>query len=108
MKDNTLLVEKYRPTVLQDYVGNENVKETIQKYLDQNYNLGSLSGECVEYHDNGNVRSTGNMKVNLMDGDWIFYYRSGRIEAKCNFAMGTLMKGTNFYDTDEHKVMATF
>ena len=79
-----------------------------QKYLDQNYNLGSLSGECVEYHDNGNVRSTGNMKVNLMDGDWIFYYRSGRIEAKCNFAMGTLMKGTNFYDTDEHKVMATF
>ena len=35
MKDNTLLVEKYRPTVLQDYVGNENVKETIQKYLDQ-------------------------------------------------------------------------
>ena len=36
MKDNTLLVEKYRPTVLQDYVGNENVKETIQKYLDQN------------------------------------------------------------------------
>ena len=36
MIDNTLLVEKYRPTVLQDYVGNENVKETIQKYLDQN------------------------------------------------------------------------
>ena len=36
MKDNTLLVEKYRPTVLQDYVGNEQVKETIQKYLDQN------------------------------------------------------------------------
>lgn len=36
MKDNTLLVEKYRPTVLQDYVGNEQVKDTIQKYLDQN------------------------------------------------------------------------
>ena len=36
MKDNTLLVEKYRPSVLQDYVGNEQVKETIQKYLDQN------------------------------------------------------------------------
>ena len=36
MKDNTLLVEKYRPTVLQDYVGNEQVKETIQKYQDQN------------------------------------------------------------------------
>ena len=36
MKANILLVEKYRPTVLQDYVGNENVKETIQKYLDKN------------------------------------------------------------------------
>ncbi len=36
MKDNTLLVEKYRPTVLQNYVGNEQVKETIQKCLDQN------------------------------------------------------------------------
>lgn len=36
MKDNTLLVEKYRPTVLQDYVGNEQVKDTIQKCLDQN------------------------------------------------------------------------
>ena len=36
MKDNALLVEKYRPTVLQDYVGNEQVKDTIQKCLDQN------------------------------------------------------------------------
>ena len=36
MKDNTLLVEKYRPTVLQDYVGNEQVKDTIHAYLNQN------------------------------------------------------------------------
>tara|TARA_R110000796_G_scaffold226478_2_gene342976 strand:- start:731 stop:1639 length:909 start_codon:yes stop_codon:yes gene_type:complete len=36
MKENTLLVEKYRPTVLENYVGNENIKQTIQKYLDQN------------------------------------------------------------------------
>lgn len=36
MKDNTLLVEKYRPTDLKYYIGNEQVKETIQKYLDQN------------------------------------------------------------------------
>lgn len=36
MKDNTLLVEKYRPTDLKHYIGNEQVKETIQKYLDQN------------------------------------------------------------------------
>ena len=35
MKENTLFVEKYRPTTLETYVGNENIKETIQKYLDQ-------------------------------------------------------------------------
>ena len=36
MKENTLLVEKYRPTTLEYYVGNENIKEVIQKYLNQN------------------------------------------------------------------------
>jgi replication factor C small subunit len=35
MKENTLYVERFRPTELQHYVGNENVKETIKKYLDQ-------------------------------------------------------------------------
>jgi hypothetical protein len=35
MKENTLYVERFRPTELKHYVGNENVKETIQKYLDQ-------------------------------------------------------------------------
>jgi len=36
MKENTLLVEKYRPTTLEHYVGNENIKEVVQKYLNQN------------------------------------------------------------------------
>lgn len=32
---NQLLVEKYRPTKLENYVGNENIKTQIQRYLDQ-------------------------------------------------------------------------
>ena len=36
MKENTLLVVKYRPSTLEHYVGNENIKEVIQKYLNQN------------------------------------------------------------------------
>jgi len=36
MKEHSLLVERYRPTDLKDYVGNENIKKTLQKYLDQN------------------------------------------------------------------------
>jgi len=33
---NTLWVEKYRPDILENYVGNENLKETISKYIEQN------------------------------------------------------------------------
>ena len=34
--ENSLLVEKYRPTVLENYVGNDNIKKVISKYLEQN------------------------------------------------------------------------
>ena len=34
--EHSLLVEKYRPTVLENYVGNVNIKKTISKYLEQN------------------------------------------------------------------------
>jgi replication factor C small subunit len=34
--NNTLWVEKYRPDILENYVGNENLKETISKYIEQN------------------------------------------------------------------------
>ena len=33
---NSLLVEKYRPSKLENYVGNENIKKSISKYLEQN------------------------------------------------------------------------
>jgi len=35
-KQHTLWVEKYRSATLNDYVGNENIKKTIQQYLNQN------------------------------------------------------------------------
>ena len=35
-KEHTLLVEKYRSSKLDEYVGNENIKKTISQYLDQN------------------------------------------------------------------------
>ena len=34
--NHSLLVEKYRPTVLDNYVGNNNIKNVISKYLEQN------------------------------------------------------------------------
>lgn len=35
-KEHTLWVEKFRPQTLEDYVGNENIKQTIGHYLLQN------------------------------------------------------------------------
>ena len=35
-KTHSLLVEKFRPSKLENYVGNENIKKSISKYLDQN------------------------------------------------------------------------
>jgi len=34
--EHSLLVEKYRPAVLENYVGNDNIKAIISKYIDQN------------------------------------------------------------------------
>ena len=36
MKDHGLLVEKYRPTNLDNYVGNESIKKSISNYIGQN------------------------------------------------------------------------
>jgi len=36
MKEHGLLVEKFRPTTLENYVGNEHIKKTISQYLGQN------------------------------------------------------------------------
>ena len=36
MKDHGLLNEKYRPNTLHEFVGNEHVKNQLQKFLDQN------------------------------------------------------------------------
>ena len=36
MKNHSLLVEKYRPTNIDNYVGNKNIKSTIKDYISQN------------------------------------------------------------------------
>ena len=34
--NNSLWVEKYRPNVLENYIGNEHLKGTIAKYIEEN------------------------------------------------------------------------
>ena len=33
---NSLFVEKYRPVNIDNYVGNESIKNTVKKYINQN------------------------------------------------------------------------
>ena len=34
--EHSLLVEKYRPSKLENYVGNESIKKSISNYINQN------------------------------------------------------------------------
>lgn len=36
MKENSLFVEKYRSKVLDEYVGNEQLKQIVSQYIDKN------------------------------------------------------------------------
>ena len=53
-KEHTLLVEKYRSKVLDEYVGNENIKKTIDQYIKQNdiqnliFSLPTYSSNTLE------------------------------------------------------------
>ena len=43
MKENTLYVERFRPTSLEHFVGNESIKDTIQKYHKRKMKVGSFT-----------------------------------------------------------------
>ena len=68
MKEHTLLVEKYRSKTLNEYVGNENVKLTISKYLEQN-DIQNL----IFYGPAGTGKTTlAKLIVNNIDCDYLY------------------------------------
>jgi replication factor C small subunit len=67
-KEHTLWVEKYRSQVLEDYVGNENIKKSIQQYLDQN-DIQNF----IFYGPAGTGKTTlAKLIVNNLDCDYIY------------------------------------
>jgi replication factor C small subunit len=67
-KEHTLWVEKYRPQTLEDYVGNENIKQTIGHYLLQNDIQNFLF-----YGPPGTGKTTlAKLIVNNLDCDYIY------------------------------------
>ena len=67
-KEHTLLVEKYRSKVLDEYVGNENIKKTIEQYLGQN-DIQNL----IFYGPAGTGKTTlAKLIVNNLDCDYLY------------------------------------
>ena len=66
--ENSLWVEKYRPRVLEDYVGNQTVIDTIQRYID-NDDIPSL----LLHGSAGTGKTTlGKIIVNALDCDCLY------------------------------------
>jgi len=67
-KEHTLFVEKYRSKILDEYVGNENIKATISKYLSQN-DIQNL----IFYGPAGTGKTTlAKLIVNNLDCDYLY------------------------------------
>ena len=66
--ENSLLNEKYRPTTLNTFVGNENIKKSLSKYLDQNDILN-----LIFYGPAGTGKTTlAKLIVGNLDCDYIY------------------------------------
>ena len=66
--EHSLLVEKYRPIKLENYVGNETIKKSISKYLDQN-DIQNL----IFYGPAGTGKTTlAKLIVNNLDCDYVY------------------------------------
>ena len=66
--ENSLLNEKYRPTTLDTFVGNENIKKSLSKYLDQNDILN-----LIFYGPSGTGKTTlAKIIVGNLDCDYLY------------------------------------
>jgi len=67
-REHSLLVEKYRPTELKHFVGNEHIKKTIQQYLDQ----GDIQN-FIFYSSAGTGKTTlAKLIVKNLDCDYLY------------------------------------
>jgi hypothetical protein len=68
MKEHSLFVEKFRPSTLENYVGNEHLKTTISKYIEQN-DIQNL----IFYGQAGGGKTTlAKLIVQNLDCDYIY------------------------------------
>jgi antitoxin component YwqK of YwqJK toxin-antitoxin module len=49
------------------------------------YEKDHLNGISKSFHENGNLRDSGNLVLNLPDGEWNFYYPDGQLKSIRNY-----------------------
>lgn len=105
--ENTLWVEKYRPQVLKDYIGNELLKEKVQSYLDNN-DVPHL----LLYGKAGTGKTTlAKIIANTIECDYMVINASDENNVETvrnkvkNFASGASFKGFKIIILDEFDYM---
>jgi TonB family protein len=64
-----------------------------------NYKQGKIDGKETYFYDNGQVKITGTEHESNYEGDWIGYYRSGKLAAQAVYKKGKQLSAT-FYHED--------
>ena len=68
MLENSLWVEKFRPSTLEEYVGNDQIKKVVSKYLQTN----DLQNLCLYGQAGGGKTTLAKMIVNNIDCDYLY------------------------------------
>lgn len=59
---------------------------------------GKIQGIVVNYYENGNVESMGNVIDDMPEGSFIYYHRNGRQKAIFQFVNGKIMQVSGCFD----------
>ena len=57
------------------------------------------SGQWINYHENGKVKSVGFWKNNALDSNWVFYNTSGQKVLEENYVLGKKQGIQTKYDS---------
>ncbi len=71
----------YKQGELKPYTGF--IKDTVEgKMIEYHVVEGKKSGEFKTYFKNGHLEMIGQIKDNLNQGKWIYYYQNGQVESE--------------------------
>jgi antitoxin component YwqK of YwqJK toxin-antitoxin module len=88
------------------------LKDTDNKYarfVQKGKKISLLNGPYFQYYRNGNLNKTGNFALGEKQGEWQFYYESGKKLAEYNFQNGRYEgKQIEYYPTGVIKKISRY